>query len=187
MAARVILESNDVWEYFTEHKEELFNSMKMIAENQEYGIEIYLTENDGLPVVMVSVDGEEIAEEAAVSTNDCAYTVKEIYDKYLSKNVISILMGEEEEYTIAEELEIIDDREAELDNAVYECLMAFAPDLLDIVEDPDETCEDLKDHLCEYLYKKHDISVYRPMYLENDEGTDEFFEYPYPEMELDEE
>lgn len=187
MSARIIIEASDVWDYFNENKEELFNSIKMIAENSEYGIEIYLTESESLPTVMVSADGEEIDEETSVSANDCARTVKEFYDKYLSKDVVNILMGEGEERTTAEELEMIDEREEEIDDAVYVLLTELVPSLFDIAEDPDELCEELKDHICEYLYKEHGISVYRPMYLEDDDGTDEFFEYPYPEMELDEE
>ena len=187
MAARTIVEASDVWDYFMEHKSELANSLTMIAENHEYGIGIFLTEDDDLPLIMVTADDEEIEEEAIVSRRDCESTVGEIYDKYLSKDVVNILIDESVDYTEAEELETIDEREMELDDAIYGCLMAIAPNLFDIADDPDELCEDLKDHICEYLYTQHGISVYRPMYLETEDGTDEFTEFPYPEMELEEE
>ena len=44
--------------------------------------------------------------------------------------------------------------------------------------------EDVKEHLLEYFYRKHGLSVYRPMELEDDEGV--FIEdYPYECMEFD--
>lgn len=184
--ARIIIEDSDVWDYFNEHKEELCSSTKMIADNQEYGIEIFLTEYNDFPMIMVTADDKSIDEEVTVSVNDCTHTVKEIYDKYLSNEVISILIGENEEYTDAEKLEIIDEREAEIDDAIYVCLAELVPNLFDITDNPDEFYEDMKDHICEYLYLKHGISVYRPMYLESEDGTDEFVEFPYPEMELEE-
>ncbi len=187
MAARIIVEASDVWDYFMEHKSDLVSSIRMIAENQEYGIEIFLTKDDDLPLITVTADDDEIWSEAVVSRNDCASTVKEIYDTYLSQEVMNVLMGENDGHTAAEEMEEIDEREMELDDAIYGCLMAIAPNLFDIADDPDELCEDLKDHICEYLYTQHGISVYRPMYLETEDGTDEFVEFPYPEMELEEE
>lgn len=186
MAARIIIDPGDVWDYFNEHMDELFGSMKMIADNSQYGIEIYLTETGNLPTIMASADGEEIDEESCVSANDCATTVQDFYDKYLSDSVVSILMGECEDKSMSEELELIDERELEIDEAIYMLLDTLVPNLLDVAEDPDEIYEEMKERICESLYKDYGISVYRPMYLECEDGTDEFCEYPYPEMELDE-
>lgn len=187
MAARIIVEAGDVWDYFKENKDKFGDSIETIAENEEYGIEILLSADDDLPLIMVVADNEELDEEAAVSANDCFRTVKDMYDKYLTSEVINILIGDSEEYTAAEELEIIDERETEIDGAIYACLEELVPNMFDVVDDADDFCDDVKEHLCEYLYTKHGISIYRPMYLENEDGTDEFFEFPYPEMELDEE
>ena len=187
MAARIIVEAGDVWDYFKENKDKLGGSIETIAENEEYGIEILLSADDDLPLIMVVADNEELDEEAVVSANDCFSTVKDMYDKYLTDEVINVLMGNDDDYTTAEELEMIDERESAIDDAIYACLDELIPNMFDIVDDPDELYEDVKDHLCEYLYTKHGISVYRPMYLENEDGTDEFCEFPYPEMELDEE
>lgn len=191
MAARIIIEANDVWNYLMSHKTELASSMKLIAENQEYGIKIFLacdshTKYGDSPAIVVAADDDEIRWEPVVDRVDCTDTVKAMYDTYLSQRVVNAFIDEDNERTIAEELEEIDERETELDDAIYECLVAIIPDLFDIVDDPDELCEDLKDHICEYLYTHHEISVYRPMYLEVEDGTDEFVEFPYPEMEVDE-
>lgn len=186
MAARIIVEASDVWEYFNEHKKELFTQSKMIADNQEYGVEIFLTEDDDLPLITVTMDSDECDSEAVVSARDCFDTVKKFYDGYLTNNVMDIVMGKDDELTASEELEVIDEREMEIDDAIYALLDTLVPNMFDIEDDPDGLYEDLKDLICEWLYTERGISVYRPMYLEDESGNDEFFKFPYPEMELDE-
>lgn len=184
MAERIIVEANDVWDYFLWQKHELQGSMKEIAKNDEYGVEIYLTSDKDLPLIVVTADDEEVYEEHIISRHDCATTVKDIYDEYLTSNAIKALTGDDNEYTAAEEMEMIDDRESELTDAVYVLLLEFAANIFEVAEDADELCEGIKDLICEYLYRKHGISVYRPMYLEDEDGTDEFVEFPYPEIEF---
>lgn len=185
MAERIIIEPGEVWEHFEEHEKELSTKAEMIATNSDYGIEICLTEDNGLPSVIVSADGELLDEESYWCERDCTDGVREMYDKYLSKDVIDILTGEDNEYTLSEQLEIIDERESEIDDALYDFLTALAPNFFEVADNPDEICEELKDNICEYLFSQHGISVYRPMFLEDEDGTDYFTEFPYPEMELE--
>lgn len=189
MSAKIYVEAPDVWEHFKTHIGEARSGLICLAENEEYGITIYMTESGGFPLITVDADGDEILEEEIESNLECDSVVAEIYDNYLTSNVIDILIGveeEENEYTIAEELDEIEERELELDDAVYGLLSTLVPNLHDISDDPDEVYEDVKDHICEYLYQKHGISIYRPMILEDEDGSDYFTDFPYPEMELDE-
>ncbi len=130
MAARIIIEACDVWGHFMINKDNLEDALEIIAQNDEYGVEIILTKEDDLPLIIVTADSEELDEEAVVSPNDCVRTVKEMYDKYLTSEVTNILSGGQEEYTTTEELEIIDDRETEIDAAVYACLEKLIPNML---------------------------------------------------------
>lgn len=180
----IVVEPNKVWEWVKEHSEEFSPGMRVIASNPSYGIEICIIGGTGeIPTIFVLADGEEIDEETCVSQNDCTITVKKFYDKYLSDNIVNALMSDDDSLTEEEELDKIDDRELELDDALYEFLQTLIPNLFDVINDVDELCDDLKDSICEYLYKKYGISVYRPMFLECEDGTEEFTEYPYPEME----
>lgn len=180
----IVIEPSDVWGYFNEHRERFSTVARVIASNPIYGIEVCLTEGAGeLPIISVLADGEEIDEETCVSPNDCTSTVKKFYDKYLSDNIVNALMSDDDNLTEEEELDKIDERELEIDDALCEFLQTLIPNLFDVIYDVGDLCEDLKDSICEYLYKKYGISVYRPMFLECEDGTEEFTEYPYPEME----
>ena len=175
---KIILHPEEVWIYFIEHEDDLNNSMILIAENTNYGIEIYLTASNGLPCIMVTADDEEIEEFEVADCDECLEIAQQVYDCYLTS---SKWIGELED----ERETMISDREEELEEAIYDMLLTLVPDLFDII-DPhiiDDLCADMIDHICEYLYKVHDISVYRPMYLDNN-GTEEFYKNPYPEMVL---
>lgn len=192
MATNIIVEASDVWGFFMNHKEKLESQMKMIAENPTYGVEVYLTGSDGLATITVLADDEEVYEEQADNYMDCRTVVNEIYDTYLTSNALNALADawldkNDEGLDAAEEADVIEEREIELDEAVYGLMEAFVPNLFDVEDDPDEVYEGLKDCICEYLYKRHGISVYRPMYLEDDDGSDVFTEYPYPEIDFDDE
>lgn len=193
MAANIIVEANNVWRYFKTHEAELEKGMKLIAENRSYGIEIFLTASNGLAIITVNADDDEVYEDEGFGNFDCGRVANEIYDTYLTSNALNALTDRildkprEEELSAAEEADMMDERELELDEAVYSLMEAFVPNLHDVADDVDEVYEDIKDLICEQLYTKHGISVYRPMYLEDDDGSESFSEFPYPEMELDDE
>ena len=83
MAEKIVIEASDVWEYFDEFGTELSSAMHRIAENEEYGIEIFLTEERGFPCIVVEGDGMSLYEETIMNKADCESSVKEIYDTYL--------------------------------------------------------------------------------------------------------
>ena len=45
--------------------------------------------------------------------------------------------------------------------------------------------DDIKEHVLEYIARKHRLPIYRPMYLEGEDGKDFYSEYPYEEMIFD--
>ena len=85
---------------------------------------------------------------------------------------------------------MIAERELELDDAVSMLLDTVIEEDVAMFLGPeaDEICEDIKDHILEYLYRKHGISTRRPMVLEDTETGEDFFEeYPYEHMEFEDE
>lgn len=182
---KIYVEAPDVWEHFQSHLVAAMDGLVCLAENDEFGVTIYMMEDSGLPLISVEVDGDVIIEEQIESEAECETDVAEIYDMYLTSSVINILIDGDGEEPIIEELDDIEVRELELDDAIYALVDTFVPNLSEITDDIDVVYEDLKDHICEYLYQEHDISVYRPMILEDEDGSDYYTEFPYPEMELD--
>lgn len=84
---KIIISAGDVWGYFQKHKEELQKTEHIIAENEEFGVEISLSAENGLPCFVVTADNY-ICEERAVSESDCKETDEKLYDNYLTNNFV---------------------------------------------------------------------------------------------------
>lgn len=187
-------EAQEIWPMFSRDKLSLLSRMRVLAENPEYGVVIYLTaeakEGSLYPSIEVYFDDDEIYSELAVSEQDCKNTVSKIYREYLDdEKLFNVAMeklygdapsatGEEDDDREAE----INDREDELTDAVYE-FIHVALDKSPASSFDDEMIEDCKEHFLEYIARKWAARVYRPMVLEDDKG--EFFEeYPYEHIEF---
>lgn len=195
MAALIHYEPTEIWDIFQCDKEKLRTTMKEIAENPEFDVTIFLTETDRgtqmLPNIVVYMDGGQLYEEAAVNEGDCIQTVRKIYFEYLTEDRIinNVIKSSEEHAEEEDEDDIQDDidmREEELDNAVFNFMTNILDSPLEcITEDADEIYEDFKEHALEYLARKWDLKIYRPMILEDDDGEEFLEEYPYEVMEYD--
>lgn len=193
MSEVMVLKPNEVWKYAMEHFSWIKDTPFVIGNNEESGIEITLSVDEEYPVIIVTSDDEEVDYEVVKSSADCEATVSEIYDTWLPTGTASNTLVKDEldddEPDYESEIrkkESIDQREMELDECIDWILSEIAPEYLEELGSVtvDEVFSDLKDMICEYLYKKCGISVYRPMYLENEHGVDEYYEYPYPEMDI---
>lgn len=201
MAMKITVKASDVWWYCQSHRDELTRDMHLIAENPEYGAEVYITDDMGFPMVMVIVDGNDVYEETAINQTDMTRIVRRIYDEYLTENIFTILgdfeddelsIFEDEEGNVYSEMEVIDrieDRENELTAAVYDFVATVTEEKLDddLVLEFEDIVEDLKDHFLEYMARKHKIDIRRPMYLVYEDGSEELEEFPYDNMEFEDE
>lgn len=185
----IIVEAENVWDYFQKHKLELEQKMIAIAENPDYGVIIYVSNENDLPVFTVTADEYQYDEQYAVSANDCLKTVRTMYDQYLTENFLKCDEGvSEDEVSLLSIEDEIAERELELDDVVALFIgTAMDEDYTTLGSDFDEICEDVKDHFLEYLARKHDIAVRRPMILEDEDGEEFFEEYPYECMEFEDE
>lgn len=186
MACKIYVPASEVCGFFLKNKKRLEAGAELIAENCEYGVEVFLAEALGLPKIEVYADDDLVYEEAVIDRECCAETVEDIYDTYLTDNVVKILSGENE---ISQDDEI-DQRETELDMLVTDFItgvMSTGGYFDSGAADADEIVDDCKEHFLEYLARKHGLRVYRPMYLEDEDGNEFFDEYPYECMEFDDE
>lgn len=186
---KVFVSASEVWGYFWKHKSEFEKSMHKIAGNEEFGVEIFVTETEEYPTVIVTVDDEEVLVKKAFNERDCEEVVREIYDDYLTSKVLKVLSGSVDDDLSEIELEgMIMEREDELSSAVCEFIEAVVPNEFEaLVDDLDEAVEDIKDHFLEYLARKYGFNIYRPMFLEYEDGKEELSEYPYKDMIFDDE
>ena len=188
---KIVLSPSQVWSYIQNNREELKKEMVEIASNDEYGVVVYVTIDDCIPTVVVQADDIEVYSEGIVSPTDCESTVTKIYDDYLTGRITEIIASMEEEGLDNADLDreiMIEDREAELDDAFY-ALLATVCDSDDYVElsFDDEMMDDIKEHVLEYIHRKWGVDIRRPMFLEDEDGDEFFEEYPYFHMEFDDE
>ena len=190
---QIIIPAEDVWKTAQSEWAQLRTHLKKIAENPEFGVVIYLTVDSELAQIVVYIDDNEFYSEQYVSELDCKTTARKIYDEYLGEKVLNKFLGEEEddeelddeEYTRYEEESEIDEREAE----IYEAVVSFLSTILEtdidsFVDDADLIYEDCAEHFLEYLSRKWGFEIRRPMYLEDENGEEFYEEYPYECMEF---
>ena len=173
---KIYLNPDEVWDYYIEHYGE--TDMTMIAENEEFGVEIYLEFDADYPCISVMIDNDQPIYEMVENEEACAEFVKSIYETYLVDNVMDLIEGLEE---IREDCEkTIREREEELDDIVS----VFVADVMQDYQvdiDPD-VIQDLKEHFLMYMYRKHGIDPYRPMLLKDGKGGEDYEEYPYERL-----
>ncbi len=185
--ANIQVEPKDIWEYFNENRNELLTDMVSVAENGDFDVIIYLTSDDDKPCLIVESSNCETKEFNIKDEESCEVIAAEVYNIYLTDRIIEVITIEdiESEAVEMDTDDIISERESDLDCFV----LRFLEDVLG--EDPvlysdkiDDIVEDCKERFLEHLYRKHKLSIYRPMELEDDEGV--FFEeYPYECMEFE--
>ena len=189
--AQIIIEPKKLWDYVQKHKSRLGATMFEIAKNEQYGISIYLSETEQrCPCITVEADDSEVYSERIVSETDAEKTCSKIYDEYLTDKVVDVLteMTDDEEESLLEQQDAIEEREMELDIAVSEFISAvLGGDAYLDGEDYGDIIEDCKDHFLEYLARKHGLDIFRPMVLEDEDGEEFYEEFPYDCMEFDDE
>lgn len=165
----LLVKEDEIAQYFEENRESLMASPEIVANDPDMNIQIEVVENDG---------GLEIY------ANDGSYT---IFDEFAFEPTEMGLVYQDAIKTVEEyiedmlgSVEDISYREEELDDATMSYLVSVLgnDDAYDI---PKDTINDIKEHFLEYLWRKHHINIYRPMCLEDDEGSFET-DYPYPHM-----
>ena len=173
---KIYLEPEEIWDFFTDNYGNY--TFKLIAENQEYGVEIYLDFYDDCeyPAIRVDIDDDEPVNEYVKDEAECIELVKDVYDVYLDPDVSELLDGLRE---VEEDFEsIIEEREEELDNLVTDFVIDVTNEYCDD-EGFSDIINDLKEHFLAYMYKKHNLNPFRPMIIKDESGEKVFKEYPY--------
>lgn len=181
MASRIYIDPQDVWDYYKENFEYEDPEIVLIAENEDYGIEISLSDDDGTALITVEQDGMVIEEECFMTKADCCKTVEDFYDLYLTESIFSLDSFSDKNDRHDYEIE---DREDDLNDA-FSALLSEILDVSVISDEIKEILEDVKDHTIEYIARKHKKRIRRPMYLEDETGEPFFEEYPYGKIIFD--
>lgn len=177
MASKTIVAPSNVWDFFHSNKDRFGTEMYLIAESNDGMTGIYIAEKDGNPQFFVENCDEVIDECVVITKTDCEEAAELLYLEYLDCDELDIL-------DVGFEQDIIQEREDEItvlfQNLLFDLLVDTANE--DIINN---IVEDVKEHTLEYIARKHNLPIYRPMYLEDEDGNDFYSEYPYEEMIFD--
>ena len=76
---KMVLEPDEVWNYYVSHEEECRSKLVEIASCDDYGVVIYITQNRGDALTaIVESDDSKICEENVFSPLDCMLTIKKL-------------------------------------------------------------------------------------------------------------
>lgn len=195
MSERINVRASEVWDYFYKHPSEFEDKMVQIAGHTDYGVDIFLTEEKGFPDIIVMHDDMRAYEETMYGKKYCDGAVADIYDRFLTGKAFTELADIDSEQTSSnpnseisslDAQDIIAESELTLDGAVFEFLSTILDGAgLDLCTD--DILEDIKDHFLEYLFRKHGISVFRPMYIDYGGGEVKLEEFPYEHLAFSDE
>ena len=199
MGVNIHLKPTQVWPFFEENKARLAQEMVAIAENEETEHSVYLTEENDRPLLSVYKEDKKLYEEPAVSEKDCEATAKQIYLKYLFPLVISSpkysfddadQSDEDLELSPEEELQNCEDAIYEREDELSFAMQDFLEVLLNCKNQKqmmelygEDIIESVLDSFCRVLAEEHLISVYRPTWVADEDGYDNFVEYPYLDVD----
>lgn len=192
---KIHVDAGELWNYAYVHRNELLDSEYLVAENTDYGIEIYVTMDSYYPIIKVYADDHVVSEEEVFSSFTCREIAEETYENYLTIAYVNSSAGiadqpkvqpdnADGEDKIDPTEELIIEREIEIEEAVEDFLHALGVDENLGTEEFNKVVADCADHFCEYICRKHNLTLYRPMYLEYDTGI-ELELYPYEHMAFD--
>lgn len=212
MAANIIMSPEDIWDFFEEHSDGLETIMHVIAENKEYGTEICLTNDGGLPCFVVTADDVEVETATCWEKTNCIFEAKRLYDWYLTDKAVQAIADaletekaqkfsdvyddegfyDEYDYSTEDESllmmqEEIEDRESDLSWAIGNFLETVLSDSNVSSDEVIEIEEDCLEHFLEYIHLKHGLDIYRPMWIKYEDGSEEFEEFPYENLAFDDE
>lgn len=198
MGTKIHIPADEVWSFFQKNKDRLSEEMVVIAENTDTEYAVYLTEEDDYPLFAVCKGGSDSEyEEGAISQQDCTDTAKQCYRRYLFPVVVTSEKTSDEPW----EEDDVDTITAQMmEDAVYERedeLMLAMGDFLQVVlqegSDGSEVIDtygmdfinELLDHILSYIASDCGLPVYRPTFLTDELGNEDYVEYPYNEEEED--
>lgn len=172
----------EVWEFYQKNATKLTNEMALIADSGAGGYKVYLTEDDGIPLITVTENGDTVYEEGTISEDDTTRTVSSIYKKYIYIDEDTPSDNSDREMFEAE----IFEQEEVIRSAFAEFLSVVTNfDYQMVLHGFGAEISEMMDSVLLMLTNDYGVSVYRPMFVVNtDTGEEEFTEYPYDEYDF---
>ena len=189
LGVEIYVPADEVWTFFQGNRNRLKREQVVIAENSNTNYSVCLTEEESLPLFIISRGESKEYEEAAINEQDCFDTAKRCYKTYLLPVTVSddeIQEDEEDDDFLARQ---------EQEDAIYErddqLTFAFCDFLQVVLQEGKDGAEimntygmtkinEILDIVLSLLAEEYGFMIYRPMFLDDQETGDEIYvEYPY--------
>ena len=197
---KVYIATGKIWDHYWKNITTLFDNEHLVAENKDTGVSLYLTRENAMPnLIIYDKDNQPRIYREIHSREECNAIAVSLITMYL----VGVIKGEEpkvinlpapkiEEQNEPEPDE--DDEEQNILDTIYEredeLLKAVGDMLATVLLEDDYTAVvegytekfigTVVDDLLQYLFDEHNISVYRPTLIEDEDGgPDILAEYPY--------
>lgn len=174
----------DVWKYYQDHIEELKVEVEVIASNTKTATYIDIAVGDDDVLAVEAWDSDDLIEFIQLEDEEqCEFIISELYKTYITGEDDTSL-DEDDGRISTKELAI--ERDKEIDDAVEDLIRALCPDRVgDFINgNRKDDFVDIKEHICEYLFRKHHLDIFRPMLLNFGDGVPRYVEYPYDQMKF---
>lgn len=189
MSAKIHVKPEDVWKFFNRNALQLAEEMVSIAENEDTGTNVYLTEDDDTPQLVVTDNSDKVVhEEYLVSQRDAEHSTKKIYEKYMVPIDASDDEADDDEVTRSDMEDAIYEREDEILMAFEDFLEVLMEEDRDVLYDGyhDKQFDELLNKVVRLIATEFGIRVRRPMFLVDEAtGLEVYAEYPYEEYDFD--
>lgn len=181
----IYVSPDSIAQYYKNNKLRFFGYEHKLAESPD-GVEIYISDVDGFPLLTEYISDTLVAEHDADPSN-----IQTVYRNILdSYGIVDGDMPDDEddngsEDDLEDEDMLIAERDDQLTNLTSELIFDILGD--DACEgisatDIEEAANLVKEVVCKILADRFDFPVYRPMYLVTKGGVRFFAKYPYPQM-----
>lgn len=159
-----VISVGEIRKFYNENRSALAEEYRMVAEEPDAGVEVYITDDGGVPYFVVEVDGTNEYEAKASSETE----IEKVYSQLLN---LYICETDENEVLDADDIE----RMQEIRNATIEYLSILLE--CEPEECFDDDCiEEITSAFEEYLYDAYGFSIRHPIVDGN-----KVIQYPYSE------
>lgn len=168
----VNVQPSEVWEFFQQNRKELSEKYLLVASSDDGQVEIYITEENGMPFFTVDVNGECESEADCVSKVNAENNYRELIGLFLEDEAGSEIFQ-------PDDLDRLDEINCAADDFIrvlIECSPEYA-----CLEERD--LDDIVSIVEQHLYDVYGISVRHPTIVENENGDAQVIQYPYGEDE----
>lgn len=175
---KIYISPDEVWDYFFANKDDVGESLILIAETEQ-GVGVFLSEDHygNYPVISAEYEGSCLGQECAVTKSDLLKVIEKFYNRAIEySNIIQCDSPStpDDSRALASMHEYVNSRESELISSLQMFLMdatgageeVFASIGLDFAN-----LSDILDDIEDLLFHSYQVSMYRPRIIETDRGT----------------